>query len=242
MGASEGANMKSCLPSILSLVLSALALSACGAMNTPQCRMAGAACAETSDCCDRYICTGNTCQLPGGGGRCGDGKCDSNESTATCCQDCGCGPGLSCQGGTCQPPAGGRCGDGRCDAGENSTNCCTDCGCQAGATCKNNICMSGGGTTSSMMWTIVNNCVDGEDIQYRYFDEVTGSGSAAFVSKQGATFTQGLTCTTGNKVCFGGRQPNHGLTWGVDVDNTRTCSNCCFICADQSVSLPRLTC
>src|SRR6185369_4547970 len=37
----------------------------------------------------------------GGGVTCGNGICESGESAATCCTDCGCSGGRVCQGGAC---------------------------------------------------------------------------------------------------------------------------------------------
>ena len=65
-----------------------------------------------------YNC-GNKANCFQGGGPtapvCGDGKCDTGETAASCPKDCG----------TTTPPV---CGDGKCDAGETAANCPKDCG------------------------------------------------------------------------------------------------------------------
>jgi len=100
---------------------------------------------------------------------CGDGTCDSGETTANCCKDCGtkCGDGVcncgetkdscpkdceivaycgdgSCNGGettaNCCIDCGTKCGDGKCNCGETQSTCCKDCGCPSGYTCINNKC------------------------------------------------------------------------------------------------------
>ena len=43
-----------------------------------------------------------------------------------------------------------------------------------------------------------------------------------------------LTCTAGDRICYGARQGSS--YWGVDIDNSKSCSNCCVFCADVSVS------
>jgi len=47
---------------------------------------------------------------------CGDGTCQSNESSINCPEDC-----------TTTPPPPARCGDGTCQSNESSTNCPADC-------------------------------------------------------------------------------------------------------------------
>lgn len=80
---------------------------------------------------------------------CGDGICDSNETSSNCCTDCNCGTGQICVNNTCTEFGGfimpeiklvSFCGDGFCAPNENSSNCCTDCGCPAGMACNNNTC------------------------------------------------------------------------------------------------------
>lgn len=58
---------------------------------------------------------------------CGDGSCDENENSASCCVDCGCSSGEICQGGICILNSVQCNGDGICDPGENET--CPDDNC-----------------------------------------------------------------------------------------------------------------
>jgi beta propeller repeat protein len=82
---------------------------------------------------------------------CGDDTCNSNETSSTCCKDCGCPSGKICFVNTCTDFKGFKtpeikavsfCGDGYCSANENSSNCCIDCDCPTGMSCNNNTCTS----------------------------------------------------------------------------------------------------
>ncbi|MFH1126019.1 MAG: hypothetical protein V1703_02745 [Candidatus Altiarchaeota archaeon] len=90
---------------------------------------------------------------------CGDEECNENESSVSCCQDCGCAVGYSCnESNACEKislnlpgflfkPALNlssliMCGDGVCSSLDNATACCKDCGCPSGKYCSNNTCQS----------------------------------------------------------------------------------------------------
>jgi hypothetical protein len=75
---------------------------------------------------------------------CGDLRCTGNETSNSCCTDCGCPSGYSCSGGVCSRVP--YCGDGVCNGGENSSSCCTDCRCPGGYTCNGNACQCDGAT------------------------------------------------------------------------------------------------
>jgi hypothetical protein len=81
---------------------------------------------------------------PGGGGTvCGNVSCESGETQANCCADCGCPAGQTCQNGTpgtCgTPPA--SCGDKTCNSGENCSTCPGDCPCGSGYHCASGSCV-----------------------------------------------------------------------------------------------------
>ncbi len=64
---------------------------------------------------------------------CGNGACESGESSVNCCDDCGCQTGYSCVSNSCEQDS--VCGDGVCSGDESSDNCCEDCECNAGFYC-----------------------------------------------------------------------------------------------------------
>jgi beta propeller repeat protein len=81
---------------------------------------------------------------------CGDDTCNANETSSTCCTDCGCPAGKLCLSNNCVDFPGFKpmevrpllfCGDGICADNETINNCCTDCGCDSGQICKNNSCL-----------------------------------------------------------------------------------------------------
>lgn len=72
--------------------------------------------------------------------RCGDGRCDSNETCSSCASDCGCARSQQCTSGRCVSRA--RCGDGVCNSGESCSSCASDCACAAGSVCRGSSCIT----------------------------------------------------------------------------------------------------
>jgi hypothetical protein len=93
-----------------------------------------------------------------------------------------------------------------------------------------------------LLWTVKDGCMNGENLQYTFFDEVTKGQYPSYSLAPGQQAMHALQCPPGDNICFGGRQPQHSLTWGVDIDNSKFCQNCCFTCANASVSLGSETC
>lgn len=85
-----------------------------------------------------------------------------------------------------------------------------------------------------------NQCFNGEEIQYRFFDRVANlqwpGGNMVYVITGGKTVNHNLLCNTGATICIGGNQPNHGLIWGVGIDDAEGCSKCCGICTTTTES------
>jgi len=75
---------------------------------------------------------------------CGDGVCDSAKNE-TCCLDCPCPSGFTCNGETRQCEKKVVCGDNVCDGSEKET-CCSDCGCEYEFVCykDTNTCINSG--------------------------------------------------------------------------------------------------
>ena len=67
-------------------------------------------------------------------------------------------------------------------------------------------------------------------------------GDLVYLVAPGATMTQALSCVPGETICLGADQPATGLFWGVDIDNSARCTDCCFLCVTATVSYGPLTC
>lgn len=144
---------------LIFILMSSLVLaqvSGCTAPPEPVCRLSGESCGPTEGCCEGLNCSGGTCQqliqsgpddggsgggADAGGPSCGNRVCDGDETAATCCQDCPCPSGYSCNANRCVS-TGPKCGNGACELGETQTSCCTDCGCPTGQTCAGGICQT----------------------------------------------------------------------------------------------------
>lgn len=70
---------------------------------------------------------------------CGNQECERGEDSSSCCIDCGCPSGYSCDGSKCTKLS--ECGNGILEEGETSQNCCKDAGCSSGFKCENNRCI-----------------------------------------------------------------------------------------------------
>lgn len=234
---------QTCQQASLELPDAGVDASADAAMSTgPTCGNNKCEAGESSDSCCAdcgcragLLCTAGKCTPS-----CGDGICAPGESA--CCVDCGCPSGYACQANTCKKIQ--ICGDGICDPGEDMNSCCEDCGCASGYTCKSHVCKVTG--TSTLRWVVSDGCYNGEEIDYKFYDETRGwvwpSSTTHWLTTSGDTTTRALDCYTGDKICFGGRQDIHRLFWGVDIDNSKSCVGCCFTCADDTVTIGPLTC
>lgn len=117
---------------------------------------------------------------------------------------------------------------------------------------------------ASVAFTITDECNDGSQIQYKFFqysrwrdgDTVAGETIAGQWPSEGRVHvTSGLGqqsnehnlgCTPGYGVCYGGNarnDPNGGF-WGVGIDGSKECRNCCVRCPSSDVVRTgnRLTC
>jgi hypothetical protein len=108
-------------------------------------------------------------------------------------------------------------------------------------------CTPGGNATFT--WTITDGCIDGLGIYVRFFDETNNlvfpNSSQAYVINSGRTSTIRLSAKRGAKICYGAEPfDRDGTYWGVSLDNTEGCTNCCnFVPSSGNISRNvRLTC
>jgi hypothetical protein len=104
-------------------------------------------------------------------------------------------------------------------------------------------------TNSNISFTITDSCHDGWAIDYKFYDEddnlVWPSATTHyFTTLDDTPYTQALSCVTGALVCYGARNENPLNTgfWGVDVDNSKTCADCCIRCQQGASLSRRLSC
>lgn len=166
--------------------------------------------------------------------RCGDGVCAFGETSDSCCADCGCQSGYECVERACQSV----CGNNVCDDSESSATCCLDCPCAQGEWCTNDGCstLCDSGSCSLLLWTVNDQCMQG-DILVRFFDQTAAVATSAAVVGNGGAVTFDLRCVTGDVVCMGARPAqNADGYWGVDIDNSEDCSDCCRSCETDTAS------
>ncbi len=106
---------------------------------------------------------------------------------------------------------------------------------------------SGGPPPSETVITfnITDSCNNGIPISYKFYDETNGlvwpsSTTHYETSQYGATYTNNLQCIVGAKVCYGARSAS--FFWGVDVDNSQGCSDCCMFCQTGNTLSRALSC
>ncbi len=99
---------------------------------------------------------------------------------------------------------------------------------------------------SSMSWVISDACNDGRDMQFKLFDTTNNlvwpGNTTHWIIRSNQTIEQSISCKTNARICYGGRAD--GLTtkyWGVDLDKSKSCSGCCFLCQTGRTDV-NLTC
>jgi hypothetical protein len=134
--------------------------------------------------------------------------------------------------------------------GRQTLACPVDCGewcCPAASSgCGDNAGECRLTTSASLSWSVKNACGKGSDIAVRIFDTTnnvswpTGDRSAYVVSA-GDTRLIELPCVAGATVCYGARIPGSDSYWGVDIDQTEMCKDCCSNCGSPLKTL-QFTC
>jgi len=94
-------------------------------------------------------------------------------------------------------------------------------------------------------WTVVDDCDDGLDIEWRMWsqerDWTWPDASSVFVSDGlGRPSHEEIECLRGEWICFGGQGGDR--SWGIGVEGTGDCEDCCFRCLEDPVDLGRLAC
>jgi len=114
-------------------------------------------------------------------------------------------------------------------------------------------------TPTTMTFTFRGICAATQDIRLRLFDPTLNliylDGMRDYVITSSVRSVS-IACHPGDEICYGGQvaltiptvvtnptpTPNTVTTFGVGLNNDRTCSNCCFTCAGIRVPEIDLSC
>jgi hypothetical protein len=95
---------------------------------------------------------------------------------------------------------------------------------------------------SFQRWYFADRCPDGKGIQMRIYTrtgaekQVFPVNGGTFKAQSGRRVTKVIDCRTGQKVCPGiATLPESGRQWGVGINGTKPCTNCCRICSTKDV-------
>lgn len=93
---------------------------------------------------------------------------------------------------------------------------------------------------STFTFNITDGCDDGETVDLRFFDvtdnlQWPANTSQAYALNYNNTYTYNLSCNTGDKICYGASDQT--WYWGVSVDDSQSCPDCCWTCANATESI-----
>lgn len=100
-------------------------------------------------------------------------------------------------------------------------------------------------SNSTITFTITDGCNNGIQIQYKFYDFTNNlvwpSSSTHYTTlAYNASYTHNLSCRTGASICYGARSASY--YWGVDVDGSKYCPDCCISCQNGNSLSRRLSC
>ena len=193
---------------------------------------------------DPDYCLYNYCGI--GDGDCEPGQCNEGY----CATDVGARYGLPAYYDVCESggpiPDPDYClynycgiGDGDCEPGQcDEGYCATDVGARYGLPAYYDVCEAEP-VQSTLDLSIEDACLDGLNIEYRFFEDAVNVSpqssrwpgrNQVYVTSFGQTHTTTLSCTPGYKVCYGARPQGGSGYWGVGIDATESCIDCCTTC------------
>ena len=97
-----------------------------------------------------------------------------------------------------------------------------------------------------MTFRITDDCDDGYDVKWKLHSDAREwnwpSGDAYYTTPGlYADGYESIVCENDELICFGG-ETNGGLVYGVGLDFSATCSDCCYECRSGEIDLGYLTC
>jgi len=152
-----------------------------------------------------------------------------------------CGPNAYCDYETCvcAPSFVSACGTDECIPEEFLCDGVADCG-NAGdenpVNCSADI---------EQTWLLIDACGDGADIEWRLWSQTQdwawpGPDEAFVTPGDGFNAVETIACLEGDLVCLGARSA--AFEWGVGLEGTLPCENCCYICGFETVDFGALEC
>lgn len=201
---------------------------------------------------DESSCGGATCSV---GGYCDRGRC--------VCESGLVGDPYAAYG--CQPPPGTGCpetcglnaycdasGECVCATGYDAVCGTADClatsllcdgvaDCPAGEDEAPSVCAD----EIDQEWTLIDDCNDGIDVQWRLWSAdgtwTWPGGDEVFWSRgYGLLAFESILCFEGETICLGAQADTK--TWGVGLDGTVPCEDCCYACGLDRVEFGWLAC
>jgi len=201
------------------------------------------------DACEDVTCSSNAACA---GGEC---FCDQGYEGDPYALE-GCQPIRPPEGGTCEEGCGENayCSDGECYCVQGAVAVCgtEDCIfesslCDGVADCPNGADESPAVCSPIVVqqWMLTDECADNRNIEWRLWawerdwvwpgpDEVFESWGLYVDSNES------IECAEGELICFGAEAGDRA--WGVGLDATYECDDCCSICAADLVDVGYLTC
>ncbi|MCP4677831.1 MAG: hypothetical protein GY854_20395 [Deltaproteobacteria bacterium] len=90
---------------------------------------------------------------------------------------------------------------------------------------------------SSITVAITDQCNDSKDINFKFFDddcdtETWPESGFYYTQEYGTKYGETISCITGHRICYGAQVRNGTLVWGLGINGTGSCDNCCTTCGN----------
>lgn len=106
----------------------------------------------------------------------------------------------------------------------------------------------GQGCSPVMTFRMTDDCDDGSDLLWRLFSDTREGwqwpeGEDVYVTPGlGWDDLRAITCEPEEWICFGAETESGTLVYGVGLDYSASCDDCCYPCESREVDLGYLTC
>ena len=104
----------------------------------------------------------------------------------------------------------------------------------------------GAGCSPLMTFRVTDDCDDGQDVSWKLFSDTRDwtwpAGDSEYRTPGlGYDGLETILCENDEWICFGA-QTDSGLTYGVGLDFSALCDDCCYPCESRELDLGYLTC